>query len=60
MARKSYTVTVDAEISEKFKEKCKDSGLNQSMLIDAFMKAFVNDEIEFKMVKRKSSIEIKE
>lgn len=53
MAKKSYTVTVDEEIVSAFKDVCKEQNINQSMLIEAFMRTYTNDHIRLELVNNK-------
>ena len=53
MAKKSYTVTVDEKIVVAFKDVCKEQNVNQSMLIEAFMRTYTNDHIRLELVNNK-------
>ena len=48
--KKTYSVTIDIEIVEEFKTRCKEQDINQSMLIEAFMRAYTNDMVELRLV----------
>lgn len=48
--KKTYSVTIDIEIVEEFKARCKEQDINQSMLIEAFMRAYTNDMVELRLV----------
>lgn len=50
LPKKSYTVTVDENIITEFKAKCKAEDINQSMLITAFMRSYVNGRIKLELV----------
>lgn len=50
LPKKSYTVTVDEQIIAEFKAKCKAEDINQSMLITAFMRSYVNGRIKLELV----------
>lgn len=60
MAKTSYTVTVDPEIAASFREVCTNQKINQSMLIESFMRSYVNDHIRLVFVNNKPEVEIKE
>ena len=57
--RKAFTSSIEETIQKDFKEKCNQSGIPQNVVLEAFMKAFSNDEIEMKLVKNVFSVEIK-
>lgn len=57
--RKAFTSSIEETIQKDFKEKCNQSGIPQNVILEAFMKAFSNDEIEMKLVKNVFSVEIK-
>ena len=59
MAKKSYTVTVDEEIVSAFKDVCKEQNINQSMLIEAFMRTYTNDHIRLELVNNKMETFVK-
>ena len=59
MAKKSYTVTVDEEIVYAFKDVCKEQNVNQSMLIEAFMRPYTNDHIRLELVNNKTEVQVK-
>lgn len=59
MAKKSYTVTVDEEIVSAFKDVCKEQNVNQSMLIEAFMRTYTNDHIRLELVNNKTEVQVK-
>ena len=59
MAKKSYTVTVEESIVADFKELCKEQNVNQSMLIEAFMRTYTNDHIRLELVNNKTETFIK-
>lgn len=60
MAKKSYTVTVDEDIVENFKSVCKEQNVNQSMLIEAFMRTYTNERIKLELVNNKTEVQVKE
>ncbi|MBQ4523426.1 MAG: hypothetical protein IJA10_10835 [Lachnospiraceae bacterium] len=59
MAKKSYTVTVEDSIVTAFKEICKEQNVNQSMLIEAFMRTYTNDHIRLELVNNKTETFVK-
>lgn len=59
MAKKSYTVTVEESIVAAFKEMCKDQNINQSMLIEAFMRTYTNKHIKLELVNNKMETFVK-
>ena len=60
MAKKSYTVTVEESIVADFKEICKEQNVNQSMLIEAFMRTYTNERIKLELVNNKTEVQVKE
>lgn len=59
LAKKTYSVTIDETISEDFKSLCKDNGVNQSMLIEAFMRSYVNEHVRLELVNNEPEVKIK-
>lgn len=57
--RKAFTSSIEESIQKDFKEKCSQAGMPQNVIIEAFMKAFVNDEIKMKLVQNILSVEVK-
>ena len=60
MAKKSYTVTVEDSIVTDFKDICKEQNINQSMLIEAFMRTYTNERIKLELVNNKTEVQVKE
>ena len=60
VAKKSYSVTVDESIVTAFKDMCKEQNINQSMLIEAFMRTYTNDRIKLELVNNKNEVQVKE
>ena len=60
MAKKSYSVTVDEAIVTTFKDMCKEQNINQSMLIEAFMRTYTNKHIKLELVNNKTEVQVKE
>ena len=60
MAKKSYSVTVDEAIVTAFKDMCKEQNINQSMLIEAFMRTYTNKHIKLELVNNKTEVQVKE
>ena len=60
MAKKSYSVTVDESIVTAFKDMCKEQNINQSMLIEAFMRTYTNKHIKLELVNNKTEVQVKE
>lgn len=59
--KKSFTVTVDEEVIEEFKTVCKRQGVQQSMLVDAFMRAYAHGDIVVHLtLNNKNTISVKE
>ena len=59
MARQSYSVTVDESIVAAFREICKEQNINQSVLIEAFMRTYTNEHIKLEFVNNKMETLIK-
>jgi hypothetical protein len=49
MVRKSFTTTIDDEIQKDFKEKCNDNKDKMNDVLEAFMKAYINNEFELEV-----------
>ena len=60
MAKKSYTVTVDEDIVVALIDVCKEQNINQSMLIEAFMRTYTNQRIKLELVNNKTEVQVKE
>lgn len=59
--RRSFTVTVEDENIVKFKELCKKQGVQQSMLVDAFMRSYINGDIEVHLtLSNKNTVSVRE
>lgn len=57
--RKAFTSSIEENTQKDFKEKCNQVGIPQNVILEAFMKAFANDEIEMKLVQNVLSVEVK-
>lgn len=57
--RKAFTSSIEESVQKDFKDKCSKSGIPQNVILEAFMKAFANNEIEMKLVKNVLSVEVK-
>jgi len=57
--RKAFTSSIEETIQKDFKEKCNQIGIPQNVMIEMFMKAFINNEIIVKLENNNSLIEIK-
>ena len=44
--RKAFTSSIEENIQKDFKDKCNQAGIPQNVILEAFMKAFANNEIE--------------
>lgn len=51
--KRTFSTTIDPQVVDAFKEKCKEENINQSMLIETFMKAYVNGKVELRLVNNK-------
>lgn len=60
MAKKSYSVTVDEAIVTAFKNMCKEQNINQSMLIEAFMRTYTSDRIKLELVNNKPEVQVED
>ena len=60
MARKSYSVTIEENIKDRFVEKCKAENTNQSQLIEMFMRAYVNGHVKLALVNDKIETQMME
>jgi len=49
MVRKSFTTTIDDDIQKKFKEKCSENSDKMNDVLEAFMKAYINNEFELEV-----------
>lgn len=57
--RKAFTSSIEENIQKDFKDKCNQVGIPQNVILEAFMKAFANNEIEMKLVQNVLSVEVK-
>ena len=57
--RKAFTSSIEENIQKNFKDKYNESGIPQNVILEAFMKAFANDEIRMKLVNNILSVEVK-
>ena len=60
MAKKSYSVTVDEVIVTAFKDMCKEQNINQSMLIEAFMRTYTSERIKLELVNNKHEVQVED
>jgi hypothetical protein len=55
--RKPFTTTIDVDIQQEFKEKCAKNKDKMNDVLEAFMKAYINNEfrleVEYKLKKNK-------
>lgn len=49
MVRKPFTTTIDEEISKNFKKKCSENKDKMNDVLEAFMKAYINNEFELEV-----------
>lgn len=49
MVRKPFTTTIDDDIQKKFKEKCSENSDKMNDVLEAFMKAYINNEFELEV-----------
>lgn len=59
MAKQTYSVTVDDSVVTMFREMCKEENINQSMLIEAFMRTYINRHIKLELVNNKPETFVK-
>lgn len=57
--RKAFTSSIEENVQKNFKERCSQVGIPQNVILEAFMKAFANEEIEMKLVQNVLSVEVK-
>lgn len=57
--RKAFTSSIEENVQKNFKERCNQVGIPQNVILEAFMKAFANEEIEMKLVQNVLSVEVK-
>lgn len=57
--RKAFTSSIEEQIQKDFRNKCNLIGIPQNVIIETFMKAFSNNEIEMKLVKNVLTVDIK-
>lgn len=51
MARTSFTTTIESNLQEAFKLKCKEKNLNMNEVLETFMNAYLNEEFEVSIEK---------
>ncbi|HAT4331380.1 hypothetical protein [Clostridium perfringens] len=49
MVRKSFTTTIDEEIQNKFREKCKYNEEKMNDVLEAFMNEYIADKYRLKI-----------
>ena len=54
MSKKSYSITVDEDVVSAFRKKCKEQDVNQSMLVGAFMKSYVEERVKLDLVNKQN------
>lgn len=47
--RKAFNTSIDEEILEKFKEKCKEENLPINVVLEKFMQGYIADAFTLKM-----------
>lgn len=47
--RKGFNTSIDEEILEKFKEKCKQENLPINVLLERFMQGYIDGDFKLKM-----------
>lgn len=60
MSKKSYTTSIDTDISGNFKAACEERGIKMNVVLEAFMKQFTNNEFAVKISKNGIRLEIEE
>lgn len=60
MAKKPYTTSIDADISGEFKAACEERGIKMNIVLEAFMKQFIDNEFAVKISKNGIRLEIEE
>lgn len=56
MSRKAFTTTIDEELQVEFKEACKEKGDKMNNVIEALMRAYIDNDLE---VERKTTYFLK-
>lgn len=49
MTRKSFTTTIEEEIQNEFKEKCKSNGEKMNDVLEAFMNEYIAGKYKLKV-----------
>lgn len=49
MLRNKFNTSIDAEILQKFKEKCKEDNLPISIVLERFMQGYIEGKFKFTM-----------
>lgn len=60
MAKKTYSVTIEERLMNDFRELCREQAINQSMLIESFMRAYVNGSVKLALVNNKPETTMEE
>ena len=47
--KKAFNTSIDAEILQRFKDKCKEENLPINIVLEKFMKGYVEDKFTFTM-----------
>lgn len=45
MARKTFTTTLDEQLTKEFKAKCKGDGVTMNEMIEMFMKNYLDNKV---------------
>ena len=60
MKRKTFTTSIDADISGNFKISCKERGVKMNVILETFMKQFSENDFEIIITKSGIRLEIEE
>lgn len=58
--RKSYTTSIDTDVSDGFKNACEERGVKMNVVLEAFMNQFANDEFVIEVTKTGMKLKIDE
>lgn len=46
----AFSVMLDKDVATQFRDKCKENRTNMSWLIETFVRAYINGEVEAKLI----------
>ncbi len=60
MARKTFTTSIDTDISDRFKCTCEEYGLKMNVVLEAFMNQFADHQFKLEIGQKGITLKIEE